>query len=562
MVLALILGVFTLVTVTAFTLFSRLAMKSKEESYRYGFLDRTGNELIPPIYEEAQAFSEGLAAVKIGGLWGYIDTFGRMAIPAVFGRARPFSEGLAAVQTDTGYYSSHWGYIDKQGAIAIEPRFWDGGKFSGGYARVTLDFRDKDGFDTHSHGYIDLSGTVVLEDPVWTTYLEQTHFHADGRFPVALSGGVYGFLDLDGRLAVNGSFAEIRSFSCGRAAVAVKGRNPDELKGMLSELAGGSDEGPLVWGYIDTEGEWIVPPSLGYAEDFREGFALANTRNQSKYSRGGHVFFDVDGGMVPGSPFHGADSFSYGLAPVVTDDLSAFYIDSSGQRVLDLEPPLRLVSGGTFYDGIAKVAISGEGGVPTDYFMFSDGRIIFSFPSDRYVKLQPNFSDERLWFVRTVKEDVHMVTTQEVTRLIDMTEAGEYDSYHEWSPSYDLQAKAEVLGRLMADWDTTESDGRKLILEFTRKLNKEWMDSALPITEIVVRYVHLPEVVSMVHKEFLLSGRFCHQLLVSMKAHQVRQEDWQARIRLLAAEKRFSESKKILKACKTYEGIDELLAEF
>jgi hypothetical protein len=46
-----------------------------------------------------------------------------------------------------------------------------------------------------------------------------------------------------------------------------------------------------------------------------------------------------------------------------------------------------------------------------------------------------------------------------------------------------------------------------------------------------------------------------------MKAHQVRQEDWQARIRLLAAEKRFSESKKILKACRTYEGIDELLAE-
>jgi len=561
MVLILILGIFTLITVTAFVLFYRLARKSKEEPYGYGFLDRSGNEIIPPIYEEAQAFSEGLAAVRVGGLWGYIDTGGRMVIPAVYGKARPFSEGLAAVQTDTGYYSSHWGYINKQGEICIEPRFWDGGKFSGGYARVTLDFRDKDGFDTHSHGYIDLSGTVVLEDPVWTTYMEPTHFHSDGRFPVALSGGVYGFFNLDGKLVGDVSFAQIRSFSCSRAAVAIRTRNPDELKGALSELMGGSDEGPLAWGYIDTEGEWIVPPQLGYAEDFREGFALANTMNQSKYSQGGHVFYDVHGGMVPGSPFCGADSFSYGLAPVVTDDFSAFYIDSSGQRVLDLEPPLRLISGGTFYDGIAKVAISGGSTVPTEYFMFSDGKIIFSFPASRYLKLQPDFSDGRKWYVRNVEGDPNMVTAQEVTTQINMTEAGEYDSYHEWSPSYDLQAKAGVLEGMMANWDSTEPEARLLILDFLRKLNKDWIDSALPITEVVVRHIHVPEITALVLKEFLYSGRFCHQLLISMKAHGVRQEEWTEKIRLLAAENKFSESKKILKRCKVYEGIQELLAE-
>ena len=63
-------------------------------------------------------------------------------------------------------------------------------------------------------------------------------------------------------------------------------------------------------------------------------------------------------------------------------------------------------------------------------------------------------------------EDSDVVTVHEVTRLIDMTEAGDYDSYHEWSPSFDQQAKAGVLDGLMANWDTTEPDGKYLILGF------------------------------------------------------------------------------------------------
>lgn len=145
--------------------------------------------------------------------------------------------------------------------------------------------------------------------------------------------------------------------------------------------------------------------------------------------------------------------------------------------------------------------------------------------------------------------------------MIDMTEMGEYDSYHEWSPSFDLKAKAEVLDNVLKDWATTDSEGRKAILGFFRKLNKEWLDSALPLTEIAVRYAYLPEIVSIVSKECLGSGRFCHQLLVSMKFHHLDQEGWRSRIRILAAERKFVESKKILRSCKTYEGIEKLLEE-
>jgi hypothetical protein len=39
---------------------------------RYGYIDNFGTEVIPPSFEDARAFSEGLAAVKIGGKWGYL----------------------------------------------------------------------------------------------------------------------------------------------------------------------------------------------------------------------------------------------------------------------------------------------------------------------------------------------------------------------------------------------------------------------------------------------------------------------------------------------------------
>lgn len=153
-----------------------------------------------------------------------------------------------------------------------------------------------------------------------------------------------------------------------------------------------------------------------------------------------------------------------------------------------------------------------------------------------------------------------MVGVQEVSRLIDMTEAGDYDSYHEWSPSFDLPAKAEVLGTLLASWGATEPEGQRLILQFARKLNRDWRYSAEPITDIMVRYAGLPEVSAMVLDEFLSSGRFCHYLLLSMRAQHVSQERWLSRIKALATERKFTESKRILRSCKVYEGIEALLA--
>jgi hypothetical protein len=65
---------------------------------RYGFIDTTGAFVISPQFENAASFSDGLAAVKIDGMWGFIDRSGRQVIPPTFATVSRFSESLSAVK--------------------------------------------------------------------------------------------------------------------------------------------------------------------------------------------------------------------------------------------------------------------------------------------------------------------------------------------------------------------------------------------------------------------------------------------------------------------------------
>jgi hypothetical protein len=137
---------------------------------KWGFMDRTGKLVIQAKFEDAENFSAGLAPVKVHSeetvwcpadesgnrsgatmMWGYIDKTGKIVIPAVFNSADPFSEGLAAVRTcDQAYF------IDKGGKTVIKGNFTYASSFSGGLARVeTL---TKDGL---LWGYVDKAGKII-----------------------------------------------------------------------------------------------------------------------------------------------------------------------------------------------------------------------------------------------------------------------------------------------------------------------------------------------------------------------------------------------------------------
>jgi Copper amine oxidase N-terminal domain. len=78
---------------------------------KYGFLDLSGNEVIPFIYDEAYSFQEGLAAVCKDGKWGFIDKDGMEVISTVYDQVdSSFHNGLAAA-----CLNGKWGLIDKGG---------------------------------------------------------------------------------------------------------------------------------------------------------------------------------------------------------------------------------------------------------------------------------------------------------------------------------------------------------------------------------------------------------------------------------------------------------------
>lgn len=60
---------------------------------KWGYADPSKKIVIAPKYDEAQWFSEGLAAVRVGSKWGYIDRSGKMVIPARYTVAKSFRKG-------------------------------------------------------------------------------------------------------------------------------------------------------------------------------------------------------------------------------------------------------------------------------------------------------------------------------------------------------------------------------------------------------------------------------------------------------------------------------------
>jgi hypothetical protein len=90
-------------------------LKPKQcENGKWGFIDKTGKEIIPCKYDKAKSFSEGLVAVQLNNKYGFIDYTGKEIIPCKYDDAGKFYEGLAAVELN-----DKWGFIDHTGKEII-----------------------------------------------------------------------------------------------------------------------------------------------------------------------------------------------------------------------------------------------------------------------------------------------------------------------------------------------------------------------------------------------------------------------------------------------------------
>ncbi|MDT4954445.1 MAG: hypothetical protein QOJ02_2583 [Acidobacteriota bacterium] len=336
-----------LTALIAFSILATASVAAQSAGDRYpfvkdgkvGFIDSEGREVIPAQFSNAgdtAHFNDGLAPVWGPDGGGYIDASGKFVIgpQKVWGFGRPFHEGIAGVllwgkngarnkpawidrsgkiiHTGDGaegaYFSDglmpqvvngKWGFIDKTFRLVIQPQFDWTSEFSEGRAEVSLG--DK-------WGFIDTSGKVVVQikyDLVWPFHdgLARVRYDTPNGTVMTVEGEQtayqynYGFVDHDGNEVIPTQFAEATYFSEGYAFASPP--NSDLLgiidkKGNFVHAPEYEDGGEFheglacasvkgKWGYVDTSGAWVIPPTFSHAEDFWHGLARVAWKDAAQY---------------------------------------------------------------------------------------------------------------------------------------------------------------------------------------------------------------------------------------------------------------------------------------
>ena len=123
------------------------------EYYKYGYINYAGElvlDLMNSKYSSFGSFCDGLAPVKdaFSGKWGYINTSGEEVIPCRYDFAHYFTDGYAGVEKDDKF-----GLIDKAGNLVIPFQYEDGFGTSEGYMIVSRG---------EKYGIVDLNNRLIV----------------------------------------------------------------------------------------------------------------------------------------------------------------------------------------------------------------------------------------------------------------------------------------------------------------------------------------------------------------------------------------------------------------
>lgn len=229
---------------------TRISGSMSNPIYSYGLITRDGAWLVEPLddsdpsyWSAGGSFSEGLCAVQVGGhAFGYIDETGSMVIPARYPQAGSFSDGLALVRRAEGGYR----LIDARGDSVLDLGVSSVTRGSDGFLTVRGSLNDQEGFFlAHVDG-------TIYQGPYKTAGV-----YNEGRLPVETKAG-WVLIDSDGR-QYGGTWDAMGTPGEGLVAIARSGR------GLLSDYR---------WGYMDVDGRVAIEPVYDRARSFREGRAL------------------------------------------------------------------------------------------------------------------------------------------------------------------------------------------------------------------------------------------------------------------------------------------------
>ena len=306
-----------------------------------------------------------LLPVVVKGKCGFIDHDGRLVVKAEFDSCNDFSEGRAVVRS-----GSKTLVINQNGKTVFEPRLrLYGHKFSDGLLSVC------GRSDTCAPiGYIDKEGRMAIEPRFRTGYP-----FSEGRALLNVDNR-WGYIDKKGKIVIEPRFTQASPFSDGLAQVytlentsewrgprwfyidkhgrTVRSQGPREpailVNGFASLRLPSSSGSGMKWTLIDKTGEVVFFPQFDTAQ-----FSVVEyprvcdglVRIVTAGSRSKWGFADLSGRIVIEPQFAWAGDFSEGLAVVKTNGGKMGYVDKTGTVVIEA----KFDEASDFVGGIARV---------------------------------------------------------------------------------------------------------------------------------------------------------------------------------------------------------------
>lgn len=340
---------------------------------KYGYIDRTGKEVIEPKYEFAEYFSDGMAVigkkVKEDGVerfkYGYIDKSGKEITGYIYSYAGNFSDSVACVMAGNGKY----GYIDKTGKTVLPFIYNVAENFKNGVAWVKRN--EKSG-----NALIDKSGKVIFELDKNTILCSEIR---EDRILV-LKKNKYGYLDVSGKVVIPFKYDYATDFINGKAVVAMN--NPEHKKYENYDANDYEEGEPYVSEYtkviyIDKNGNKLkqevpyVKSMLTEDYDKESPYPLLEPVHSEKKMMYG--YFDENGKNITGYIYTTANDFSEGLASVEKNGKYGF-IDRTGKEVI----PRIYDFCYEFSEGISEVKRNGKWG-----YIDKTGKVVIPFRYDK-----------------------------------------------------------------------------------------------------------------------------------------------------------------------------------
>lgn len=234
------------------------------------YIDKKGKQLTKELFDSVSPFQDGMGMVYANGKTRYVTRSGEV-LPVTYDYGSNFSDGYAFVYKDSTYH-----YIDKTGKYVFENNKYVQAKpFSNGLAAFMG--------SNYKWGYIDTKGKIVIANQFDYAY------DFDEKLAPVRVGDKFGFIDRTGKLVLKAAYTGLSEFENGIANVwtndkygyvTSKGEykttpasNPNLVfvDGIAPVRMMSATESRYYWGYMKSDGSWLVKPQFDYAYPFNNG---------------------------------------------------------------------------------------------------------------------------------------------------------------------------------------------------------------------------------------------------------------------------------------------------